>query len=793
MSDNIEQLLEELDLEAKIRLISGSNIFRFAGDESIGLTEMPVSDGPSGVRGETWDERDPSVSLPSGSALGATWDRELLAEIGGLIAAEARRKNVYAVLGPTINLHRSPLGGRHFECFSEDPMLTAEMAAAYVTGVQDHGVSACPKHYVANDSETERFTADVIVDDRTLRELYLYPFERSVDAGAWMIMDGYNSVNGVTMTENPLLDEPLKGEWGFDGVVVSDWTAVRSTEGAANGTDLAMPGPWELWAAPLIETVRNGTVPETAIDEKVRRILRFAQRVGALNGTPRQTPAFTDEAARRLVRDAAAKAMVLATNDGVLPLSEPAQVALLGAAAAEPRFGGGGSATVVPSHTSSPLQGLREVLPVVYTPGVHLNENMIAVPLDLVTDPETGTAGVNLRFLDGETVLNSEHRTAGNLMLFGTPFAAQAKSFEIRGRLHADVAGEWRIGYAGVGTLRLELDGETAHTETVFPEGGDPVEMLLNPPQRWVSRTLAEGEEVDVLIELLPALDKGLPAMGLTFGIGRPRRSADEEFTAAVELARTSEVAVVVVGTTEAIESEGYDRKDLSLPGCQNELVAAVAAVNPRTIVVVNSGAPVEMPWRDDVAAVLLSWFPGQEFGDALADVLTGAAEPGGRLPTTWPKVMADVPVLDTKPAADNALPYTEGIHIGYRAWLKSGVAPAYPFGHGLGYTSWELVDLTVSGHTATVTVRNIGERSGRQVVQAYLSRTDGAIDRPVRWLAGFAAVGAGAGETVTATIELPQRAFEHWTDQGWVVEPGVFTLHVGTSVSALPLTAEIS
>ncbi|MFD6105794.1 glycoside hydrolase family 3 C-terminal domain-containing protein, partial [Nocardia salmonicida] len=207
----------------------------------------------------------------------------------------------------------------------------------------------------------------------------------------------------------------------------------------------------------------------------------------------------------------------------------------------------------------------------------------------------------------------------------------------------------------------------------------------------------------------------------------------------------------------------------------------------------VNAGAPVEMPWRDDVAAVLLSWFPGQEFGDALADVLTGASEPGGRLPTTWPKVMADVPVLDTEPAADNALPYTEGIHIGYRAWLKSGVAPAYPFGHGLGYTSWELVDLTVRGHTATVTVRNIGERSGRQVVQAYLSRADSAIDRPVRWLAGFAAVEAGAGETVTATIELPQRAFEHWTEQGWVVEPGVFTLHVGTSVSALPLTAEIS
>ncbi|MFI1917900.1 beta-glucosidase [Nocardia sp. NPDC020380] len=790
MSNTIDELLAGLDLPAKIELISGANFFRFAGDPSIGLAEMPVSDGPSGVRGEQWDERDPSVSLPSGTALAATWDRELLTEIGALIAAEARRKDVYAVLGPTINLHRSPLGGRHFECFSEDPLLTAEIAAAYVRSVQAHGVSACPKHYVANDSETERFTADVIASERTLRELYLYPFERSVQAGAWMIMAAYNSVNGVTMTENDLLDEPLKGEWGFDGVVVSDWTAVRSTLGAAKGNDLAMPGPWEAWGKPLEEAVRAGQVPESAIDEKVRRILRFAERVGALNGTPRQAPAFTDAAAQQLVRTAAAKAMVLASNDGTLPLNKPAGVALLGSAAAEPRFMGGGSATVIPSHTTSPLEGLSQALPVVYTPGVHLSENMLPVPLDLITDPETGTPGLDLRYLDGDTLLDQEHRTAGALMLFGNANALRAKTIELRGRLRADVAGEWRIGFAGVGTLSLTLDGEQVLEENVVPAGADPVEMLLNPPQRSVTRTLAAGQEVDMLVRMVPG--GGFPAMGITCAVGRPRRSADEEFAAAVELARTSEVAVVVVGTTEQIESEGFDRTTLRLPGRQDELVAAVAAVNPRTVVVVNSGSPVEMPWRDDVAAVLLTWFPGQEFGAALADVLTGAAEPGGRLPTTWPRTIDEVPVLNTKPAADNALPYEEGIHIGYRAWLKSGVAPAYPFGHGLGYTSWELADLKVSGRTATVSVRNTGARPGRQVVQAYLSRSVSTVDRPVRWLSGFAAVEAAPGETVTATIELPQRSFEHWTDQGWTVEPGAFTLHIGTSVTDLPLTADI-
>ncbi|MFI6871656.1 beta-glucosidase [Nocardia sp. NPDC050406] len=794
MDDLIEDLLAKLDLPGKLRLISGAAMFRFAGDPGIGLDEMPVSDGPSGVRGEHWDERDPSVSLPSGTAVAATWNPELLTEIGALIAHEARRKNVYAVLGPTINLHRSPLGGRHFECFSEDPLLTAEIASAYVRAVQAHGVSACPKHYVANDSETDRFTVDVRADDRTLRELYLYPFERTVEAGAWMIMDAYNSVNGVTMTENALLDEPLKGSWGFDGVVVSDWTAVRSTDGAAHGTDIAMPGPPMLWGAPLEEAVRAGEVPESAIDDKVRRILRFATRVGALNGTPQAAPEFTEAQAQRLVRRAAADGMVLVANDGVLPLRPETTVALLGPNAALPRFMGGGSATVIPAHTTTPVEGLEAVLPVRHTPGVRLVEKLIPVPMDLVTDPETGTAGLRLRYLDGETVIDTQHRTAGNLMLFGDQKAAGSTAIEIQARLRADVDGEWQIGVGTLGQARLELDGETVLDETITFEGTDPVGAILYPPQRSVSRTLAEGQEVEVRITVgTPPAIPGLGViLGLTFGITRPHRSEDEEFAAAVDLARTSDVAVVVVGTTEQIESEGFDRTDLKLPGRQDELVAAVAAANPRTIVVVNSGAPVEMPWRDEVAAVLLSWFPGQEFGAALADVLTGAAEPGGRLPTTWPERMRDVPVLATAPQADNALPYDEGVHIGYRAWLKSGVAPAYPFGHGLGYTTWSLEDLAVSGRTATVRVTNTGARTGKQVIQAYLSRENSAVDRPVRWLAGFATVTLDAGESRTVTIELPQRSFEHWTDQGWATEPGVFTLHVGTSVTALPLTAEI-
>ncbi|MGY1982194.1 beta-glucosidase [Nocardia gipuzkoensis] len=764
-----------------------------AGDPAIGLAEMPVSDGPSGVRGENWDERDPSVSLPSGTAVAATWDPALLTEIGALIAAEARRKDVYAVLGPTMNLHRSPLSGRHFECFSEDPLLTAEMAGAYVRAVQAHGVSACPKHYVANDSETDRFTVDVRVDDRALRELYLYPFERTVEAGAWMIMDAYNAVNGITMTENPLLDEPLKGTWGFDGVVVSDWTAVRTTESAARGTDLCMPGPPHLWGEPLAAAVRAGEIAESAIDDKVRRILRFAQRVGALDGTPQPTPVFTDGQAQALVRRVAAQAMVLVRNDGVLPLAPDMTVALLGPSAGEPRFLGGGSATVIPGHTTTPVEGLAGRLPLTHTAGVHLSGDLIPAPLAIMTDPETGEPGLSARYLTGDTVLGTQHRTTSRLVLLGEPLAAQSNMVEMRTRLRADMAGDWQIGFGGVGHIRLDIDGENVLDENVALDSGDPAAALLNPPQRHVTRTLAVGDEVEV--RLVTSIEDAMPGLGIilgaTLGIRRPQRDDDEEFAAAIELARAAEVAVVVVGTTEQIESEGVDRTSLRLPGRQDELVAAVAAVNPRTVVVVNSGAPVEMPWRDDVAAVLLAWFPGQEFGAALADVLTGTAEPGGRLPTTWPKTMADVPVLDTTPV-EGVLDYTEGIHIGYRAWLRAGNEPAYPFGHGLGYTMWSTDDLVIDGRTVSITVTNTGDREGKQVIQVYLSRPNSAVDRPDRWLAGFAAVTLAPGDSRTVAITLPERAFQHWGPTGWETEPGEFVVRVGTSVADLPHTASI-
>ena len=792
---DLDTLVAKLALETKVRLLSGAGAWTLEPAPEIGLRTITVSDGPVGVRGGADTELEPSAALPSGSGMAATWDEALLRRIGGLLAAEAVRKGVDVVLGPTINLHRSPLGGRHFECFSEDPLLSGRLATAYVRGVQAQGVGACPKHYVANDAETDRFTVDNRVDERTLRELYLAPFEAVVaDARPWMVMAAYNGVNGAPMTENDLLAEPLKGEWGFDGVVVSDWGATYDGEPAARAAlDLTMPGPHPEWREPLVEAVRAGRVSEAAIDEKVRRILRLAARAGALDGVER---AAVKPAAGRigdaapLAREAAAAAAVLLRNDGILPLRAGGlrRVAVVGPGAKDARALGGGSASVPLPYVVTPYAGLRAALDgraeVVTAVGATLSDSLRAARADELTGPDGGGLVV-LRWLDadGATIGVQPAGTATIIRLL-SDVPEGAVELELHTAFTPDEDGDWRLGVVGLGAHTLVLDGETVLQEADEPEVFDVHQVFAQPPQWDVRRPLAAGRPVDVRIRYR------WPANGFIFRVGfvvgAPVGTPDEELARAVELARSSDVAVVVVGTSDAVESEGFDRTSLTLPGRQDELVRAVAAVNPRTVVVVNSGAPVELPWRDEVPAVLAVWFPGMEFGNAMADVLLGDVEPGGRLPTTWPSAMADAPVLDVTPT-DGRLEYAEGLHIGHRAHLRAGTEPAFWFGHGLGYTSWEYESIEAADATvARVRLRNTGERGGKQVVQVYASRPGSAVDRPVRWLAGFAVVEAGPGQQVEVPVEISPRVMRHWDGDGWAVEPGELTLTVGRSAGDL-------
>jgi beta-glucosidase len=774
---DLDRLTAALSLEDKVRLLSGETAWQTFGVPAIGLRSIVVSDGPIGVRGTRWDERDTSLALPSPTALAATWDEALVERLGRVLAGEARRKHVDVLLAPTLNLHRSPLGGRHFECFSEDPVLTARTGAAYIRGVQSGGVAATAKHYVANDSETERMTLDARVDEVALREVYLAPFEAAVRAGAWVVMSAYNGVNGHRMSESPLLAEPLKGEWGFDGVVVSDWGAVRSVGESANAPqDLAMPGPHTPWATGLLAAVRAGDVPLAIIDDKIRRLLRLAARVGALEGFPTAAAEPAPQAdPRALLREAVAASTVLLRNDGAtLPLEGFTSVAVLGPSAAAARIQGGGSAGVFPESVISPLDGIREALrgraEVRHAPGARIDDRPTPILQADGRDPVTGEPGTRVRVLAGGTELYTERRLTGRILEPGE--ATEDATVEVSTRFTPPVSGAWRIGVAGWGHLTLAVDGATVLDEDVPLDTDDPAVIHLAPAYRFATLDLTAGEPVDLAATRIPVPGSG---QVIVLAADPPTLDAAAELAAAVDLARTSDVAIVVVGTTDEIESEGFDRVTLDLPGNQDTLVRAVAAANLRTVVVVNSGGPVAMPWRDEVPAVLLSWFPGQEAGDGLADVLFGAVEPGGRLPTTWPADQQDLPVHDTRPV-DGVLSYVEGAEIGYRAWLRAGGKPAYWFGHGLGYTTWEYGPVTVDGGRVCVAVRNTGDRPGREVVQVYVS----SADRPTARLAGYTAVKAAPGEKVEATIELPDRAFERWTAGGWQREQGPYTIRVG-------------
>ena len=801
MSDprRIDELLRELTLDEKAQLTAGADIWHSAAIARLGVPGMVLSDGPSGARGIHMGEGATSLLFPCGSALGATWNPELVEKVGAAIGEDARTKGAHVLLGPTVNLHRSPLGGRNFECYSEDPQLSARLAVAFIRGVQSRNVAACVKHFVANDQEFERMSISAEVGERVLRELYLVPFEAAVrEAGSWALMSAYNRVNGTYASEHPkLLRALLKGEWGFDGAVVSDWYGTHSTAACVNaGLDLEMPGPARHLGAKVAAAVRAGEVTESLLDDAVRRILRLAERTNARADGPRADERAVDLPEHRaLARRAAGESIVLLQNEReVLPLDAGAlrSLAVIGPNAARAVVQGGGSARIRPHYAVSPLEGIRkragDAVAIHFEPGCVSHKTLPTLGADSLTGP------LRVEYWNGHepqgTPVLSRESSAGSFVWFDR-FAREVEprafSVRVQGALAPHVTGAHEFSLVSAGKSRLFVDGVLVVDNWTEQAPGDAFFNLGSAEKRG-SCLLEAGRSHDVAVEYAN-IDRPF-AGGLK--VGCLAVAPHDLLERAVSRAAACDAAVVVLGMNDEWETEGHDRASLALPGRQAELAACVAAVNPRTVVVIQTGAPVELEFLENVPAALQVWYGGQEAGNALADVLFGDRNPSGRLPHTVPKRIEDTPAYLDWPGEGGRSVYGEGLFVGYRWYDARKLEPRFAFGHGLSYGRFEYSDLRAARERLradeslelTLEVANRGERAGQEVVQVYVRRPRSAVIRPEQELRAFAKVALAPGESRRVSFTLGPRAFAHWdvAAQNWVAEPGELELCVGAS-----------
>ena len=797
-------LVSRLSLERKVELAAGASLWWTGSAPEIGLDAIKVSDGPNGVRGERFDERDVAPSTPCGTGLAASWDPGLVSRVGALVAEEAKRQGVHVVLGPTMNIHRSPLGGRGFECYAEDPFLNGTIAAAWIAGVQSRDVAATPKHFVCNDAETSRTTVDCIVDERALREIYLVPFELAARAGAWALMTGYNRVNGEYCPASRLLvTDILKGEWQWDGLTMSDWFALGDTVGWANGgLDLEMPGPARLFGTTLLDAVRDGTVDEATLDDKIARLLTLAARVGRLNGmvNPPTLPPSGAHAARRIdlhgdvLADAAAAGFVLLKNDiGLLPLAPVRRLAVIGPNAADPAYQGAGSAHVNLRDVATPLEAIRDAFgvtaeivhepgcaPRMTLPGLHLLCGDLTVEYFSpgAAEPAAREVRTASTFIWQEELpgLGADARGVVRISTVLTPPETGTYLFSIRGS--ADCA--LRVGGRDVAVFSPQQDEHGGGALFGRRDVRGEAELTAGEPQLLEVEMGLFSDDLNVL------------SLGC-----RPPQPADQ-LDRAVRAAAEADAVVLIVGTSEDIERESDDRETTELPGEQETLIRRVLEANPKTVVVVNAATAVDMAWAREASTVLYAWYPGEAFGTALVDVLRGDREPAGRLPITIARRHDDYAAWDTRPV-DGRLEYPESVFVGYRHLDAAGIEPEFCFGHGLGYGRWDYEALELSSPelsageslTVDVTVRNVGTRRSKEIVQVYVADPEASLPRPPRELKAFAPITLEPGEATTVTLELDSRAFSYW-DGGWRAEPGVFGVLVGRSSRDVRLTGQV-
>jgi len=808
MAIQIEALLKQMTLQEKISILAGADMWHTVPIDRLGIPAIKMSDGPNGARGAQASGGPTSACFPAGVALGATWNPELVERVGQALAEEVKSKGAHILLAPTVNIHRSPLAGRNFECYSEDPYLTSRLAVAYINGLQRQGVGACIKHFVCNDSEFERHSISSEVRERALREIYLPPFRSAVnEAHPWAVMSSYNKINGVYASENKyILLEILKEEWGFEGIVISDWYGTYGPDVAAGGLDLEMPGPARWMGEHVLQELASGKLDQQMIDDKVCRLLETIAKAGAFEHPQLHPEQAVDKPEhRRLIREAAGEAIVLLKNeDELLPLNpdQTESIAVIGENARWAAIMGGGSAAVAPHYVISPLEGIRnhvgDSVKVDYEIGCSMHRMVPLIDADWL-QPQSGEGkGLTLEYfnnpdLAGEPI-HTEVSDRMSQVWFGKthPYVDLDNfSVRLRGTFTAPEAGIFQFGLASVGESHLFIDGNEVITNKGAAAEGD---SFSGEGERTFEIDMKAGQSFELVVEFIS--NPGAMWRNLRLGCMPP--IPVDPMGKAVALAAKSEVAIVFAGLTSEWEGEGADRPDMDLPGDQAELIKRVAEVNPNTIVVINSGGPINMPWLADVGALLQAWYPGQEAGNAIADVLFGEVNPSGRLPYSYPRRLQDTPSFLNYPGENGKVFYGEGIFVGYRYYDKKDISPLFPFGYGLSYTSFNYRKLTLDASQlgpggklqASLELENTGDRAGKEVVQLYVRDVQSRLVRPEKELKAFAKVELQPGEVKTISFTLKPEALAYYDPdrKEWYAEPGEFELMLGRSAQDIRL-----
>ncbi len=804
---NINQLIEDLTLEEKVLLLSGFDAWQTSKIDRLGVPNIKMSDGPNGVRGDGNSGKS-SACFPCAISIGSTWNLNLINLLGEELAAEAETKGVDVLLGPTINIHRHPLGGRHFECFSEDPFLTGKIAIEYVKGVQSKNIAACLKHFVGNDTEFERYTVSSNIDEKTLREVYLLPFEMAIkEANAKVVMSAYNKLNNIYCSshENLLIDV-LKDEWGFDGYVVSDWGAARETiENANGGLDLEMPGPAKSWGANLISAVNNKNVSVTIINDKVKRILNVIDFCKRFENPIRKKESENDsKLQRKILKDAAQEGMVLLKNDGILPMRRDIKsIGVIGPNAEKAQIIGGGSATLVPYYESHPVSSFQnnfsEKTIIKTAKGCHTYRYLPEINKTL-----TEENGFLVEYYDisegGNNFISSKILTGSKFWIFegfAKDIIGEQESPDILVKFSCtytpDISGEHDFEIFAIGKSKLLIDNKQIIDNWSNPLPGDAFFAHGTSSKRGTSY-LEKGNSYQ--IEIHYRFEGNFPAIYI--GCQPPDKiNLLEE---ALNIAREVDEVILLVGTNSDWETEGNDRNEFNLPGDQNRLIEQVLDINPNAVIVLNTGSPVNMPWVNKAKSIIQSWYAGQEYGNALFGILTGLVNPSGKLPTTFPKYIEDTPAYASYPGENLQMNYDEKLFVGYKWYDKKKIEPLFHFGHGLSYTDFKYSNLHISkssenNFTISLDITNTGNHSGYEISQCYISFADRGNEEPIKKLQGFDKTFINSGETKKIEICLDSRNFSTWDieTRQWQVKKGKFEILIGSSSNDIRLKDHIN